>query len=84
MVSRAQLGAEVGLWQAATVRDLFLERCIFRSISSNCLVTDLDSISAVDCHSAPFGSSTLSENVIVKDGNFRVFGGLPKPGFRHG
>jgi hypothetical protein len=24
----------------------------------------------------------LSENVIVRDGNFRVFGGLPKPGFK--
>jgi hypothetical protein len=29
-------------------------------------------------------SSILSENVIVWDGNFRVFGGLPKPRFRHG
>jgi hypothetical protein len=23
------------------------------------------------------------ENVIVGDGNFRIFVGLPKPGFRH-
>jgi hypothetical protein len=29
MVSRAQPGAEGGLKQAATVRDLFLERCFF-------------------------------------------------------
>ena len=38
MVSRA----EGGLLQAATVRDLFLERWIFKSRSSNCLGTDLD------------------------------------------
>ena len=37
--------------------------------------------SAVDCNSGPFGSSILSEN--VRDGNFRVFGGLSKPRFRH-
>ena len=31
-------------------------------------------------------SKTLkrSENVVVKDEDFRIFGGLPKPGFRHG
>ena len=48
------------------------------------LYITLQAISAVDCNSAPFGSSFLSENFIVRDGNFRVFGGLPKPGFRHG
>jgi hypothetical protein len=47
MVSRAQLGAEGGLWQAATVRDLFLERWIFKSRSSNCLGPDLDSKTCV-------------------------------------
>jgi hypothetical protein len=41
-------------------------------------------ISAVDCNTAPFGSSILSENVIVREGNVRVFGVLPKPVFRHG
>ena len=25
----------------------------------------------------------LTENVVVGDGNFRIFGGLPKPGFRY-
>jgi hypothetical protein len=64
------------------VRDLFLERWIFKRRSSNCLGTDLDSkttlqaISAVDCNSGPFGSYILSENVIVRDGNVRVFGGF--------
>jgi hypothetical protein len=43
MVSRAQLGSEGGLLQAAMLRDLFLERWIFKSRSSNCLGTDLDS-----------------------------------------
>ena len=41
MVSRAQLGLEGGLQQAATVRDLFLEEV--KSRNSNCLGTDLDS-----------------------------------------
>jgi hypothetical protein len=44
----------------------------------------LQSISAVDCISSPFGHSILSENVVVKDGNLRIFSGLPQPGFRHG
>ena len=44
----------------------------------------LQAIFAVDCNTAPFGSSILAENVIVSDGDFRVFGGFPKPGFRHG
>jgi hypothetical protein len=26
----------------------------------------------------------LKENVVVGDGNLRIFGALPKPGFRHG
>ena len=72
------------------MRDLFLERVIFRISSSNCLGIDLESmttlqaISAVDCNSSTFGSSILMENVIVGYGNLRIFGGLPKPGFRHG
>ena len=41
MVSKAKLGAEGGLQQAAMVRDLFLERWIFKSRSSNYLGTDL-------------------------------------------
>ena len=68
-----------------------LERWIFKSRSSNCLGTDLDgrtelslqAIFAVDCNTAPFGSSILSENVVVRDEHFRIFDGLPKPGFRH-
>ena len=28
--------------------------------------------------------SILMENVVVGDGNLRIFGGLPEPGFRHG
>ena len=43
MVYRAQQGAEGGLKQAATVRDLFLERWIFKNRSSICLGTVLDS-----------------------------------------
>ena len=52
----------------------------FKSRSSNCLGTDLDSmtelkqtISAVDCNSSPFASSIFVENVVVGDGNFRTF-----------
>ena len=56
----------------ATVR-LISEKVNFKSRSLNCLGTDLDSmtelqaISAVDCNSAPFGSSILAENIIVED-----------------
>ena len=70
-------------------RLFFLERWI-KSRSSNCLGTDLDSrtelcrLSAVDCNTAPFGRSILSEYVVVRDGDFRVIGGLAKTGFRHG
>ena len=84
MVSRAQLGAEGGLQQAATVRDLFLERFFnFLIRSSNCLGIDLEGMT-VDCNSSLFGSSILMENVVVGYGNLRICGGLPKPGFRHG
>jgi hypothetical protein len=38
----------------------------------------------VYCNSNPLGSSILVENGVVRDGNFRIFGGLSKPGFRHG
>ena len=44
----------------------------------------LQVISAVDCNSSPVGSSILTENVVVGYGNLQIFGGLPKPGFRHG
>ena len=44
VVSRAQLGAEGGLQQVENVRDLFLERWIFKSVHSNCLGTALDSM----------------------------------------
>jgi hypothetical protein len=44
----------------------------------------LQAISAVDCNSSPFGSSILMENIAFGDGKLHIFGGLPKPGFRHG
>ena len=70
------------------VRDLFLERWIFKSRNSKLFGPGeydrtLQAIPAVDCNSAPFGSSILAENVIVMDGDFKVLGGFPKPGFRH-
>ena len=72
------------------MRDLFLERFIFKIRSSNCLgidlesMTELQAISAVDCNSSHFGSSILTENVVAVYGNLIIVGGLPKPGFRHG
>jgi hypothetical protein len=44
MVFRAQLGAEGGRLQAATVRDLFLEIFILKIRSSNCLGIDLENM----------------------------------------
>ena len=61
-----------------------MERWIFRSRSSNCFGTDLDSKIELCRLTPPFGSSILAENVIVRGGNFRGFGGFPKPGLRHG
>ena len=29
-------------------------------------------------------SSILRENIVIENGHFRIFGGFPKPGFRHG
>ena len=70
------------------MRELFLDRLFFEIRNSNCLGRPgkydrtLQAISAVDCIS-PFGSYILTENVVDGGGNFRIFGGLPKPGFRH-
>ena len=44
----------------------------------------LQAISAVHCNSSHFGNSILTENVVIGYGNLIIFGGLPKPEFRHG
>jgi hypothetical protein len=69
------------------VRDLFLERLIFKlEVFGNRpekYDITLQAISAVDCYPSPFGSSILTENVVAGYGNLTIVGGLPKPGFRH-
>ena len=49
----------------------------------NYTVTPSDMIELPKGAVLPFGSSILSENVIDRDGNFRIVCGLPKPRFRH-
>ena len=61
------------------MRDLFLERR-FERFGYGPGKYDI----TLQANSSPFGSSILTENVIVGYGNLRIFGGLPKPGFRHG
>ena len=69
------------------MRDLFLKRLIKKKLKLELFghrpgkydIT-LQAIFTVDCKASPFGSSILTENVEVGDGNLRMFGGLPKPG----